>query len=325
MTFYAFSMWMRIKKNLGAFENVNPYAFLNQAWKSIWVANALCLGLSAWCYVQNDLSYRSWLATSAFLSIGPIAMCLASISRLPETRLNHILLSAATGVFVIYLSFIVQSMNPMLLGFSVWLMLLLLVYQSRLYAHLEDNWVQHEDNLAVGSAAVAFAVYMAMPFAPMLAPIVCLGIVVVHHTLLWKMMRKKKLALEQHSTIWPRLAKNKTTSELWSSIFIYVNVHHGISPQELHHMLGKLNMHTLLSYFYQDSVLLYANSPVWYHRDLDNAVKECVCMLDNRAQVIFDMYGENTIEAAVLIKKVHSENTIAPDCIALPDLDITGT
>lgn len=325
MTFYAFSMWMRIQKNLGAFENVNPYAFLNQAWKSIWVANALCLGLSAWCYVQNNLNYRSWLMTSAFLSIGPIAMCLASISRLPETRLNHILLSAATGVFVIYLSFIVQSMNPMLLGFSVWLMLLLLVYHSRLYALLEANWVQHEDSLAVGSAAIAFAVYMAMPFTPILAPIMLLGIVTVHRTLLWGKMRRKKLALGQHSTIWPRIATNKTTSAFWSSIFIYTNVHRGIPPKELRHALGKLDMKTLLAYFHQGSVIFYPNNPVWYHRDLDNAVKECVCMLDNRAQVIFDMYGENTIEAAVLIKRVHSGNTIAPDCIALPDLDIAVT
>lgn len=325
MSTYAISMWLKIWRLRSIFKRNSPYVFLDWAWQGVWVSNLLCLCFSAWYYSDHDAHYRFWLLASAMLSFGPMTMASASIAPLPETLKRHILLSAAVGISVVVFSFLMQHENPLLLSFSVWLMLLLIIYQSRLHALLEQNWMQHEDNLAVGSAAVAFAVYTAISFTPILAPLLLLIIVASHRTMLWKVRRKQKLALEQHSIIWPHLAKNKPSSVFWSSIFIYVNVHRGIPPKELRHTLGKLDMKTLLAYFHQESVLLCSNSPVWYHRDLENAIKECVCILDNRAQAIFEMYSAHPIDAAVLINNVHSGNTILPDCMALPNLEITGS
>lgn len=312
--------WHRVRRKIGIGEPPNPHRFLGCLWHGLVVSNIFCLGVAGWLFFQDDSRFYGWLVVCAFMTFGPMAMNVASIALLPDSRRKFIGSSIGMALCVLSLSWLIQDKHPVLLGAALWFMLLLFSFHSRLHDRREMDWTQHEDNLAVASTILALTAYLLQPTAPWLM----LGLLVLtpslHRVVLWTRWRAQKMALEQHTDIWPRMARTKPANEFWSAIILYITVHNGIPPQTLRRTLTKLDMDTLLAYFGHESVLLYPESLVWHHQDLAQAVKERICAVDERAVVVFELYRKDTRAAAQTIKTMRREQLAPQESVALPDL-----
>lgn len=312
--------WSRVRRKIGIGEPPNPHRFLGYLWHGLVVSNIVCLGVAAWLFFQEDSRFYIWLVACAFMTFGPMAMNVASVALLPDSRRKFIGSSIGMALCVLSLGWLIQDKHPMLLGAVLWFMLLLFSFHSRLHDRREIGWTQHEDSLAVASTALALAAYLLQPVAPWLMLALLVFVPSLHRVVLWTRWRAQKMALEQHTDIWPRMAKTKPANEFWSAIILYITVHNGIPPQALRHTLTKIDIDTLLAYFGHDSVLLFPDSLVWHHRDLEAAVKERICALDERAVVVFELYGKDTRHAAHTIKSMRSGLHTPQESVPLPDL-----
>lgn len=131
---YAPSNWTwGVTRFLGIDAFGSPYVFLNKMWLGLALSSTFCLSVSLWYYVQNYSDSYIWALNCSLLACGPISMALSSVARVSNTLKDHILMSCLTGIALLVCAVVVVAANPILLGISLWCMLLFCIFQSRFH------------------------------------------------------------------------------------------------------------------------------------------------------------------------------------------------
>ena len=310
----------KFQDSLGVSESAHPYVFLKRMWTSMVFANALSLAIGAWYVLVEKSHLPQWFMYSAFLSCGPISMAAACAAPVADTWKKHALFSVLTAMFIAFFSVVILPLNPVLLGASLWVMMMLGIFQSRLHERREVNWTTHEDLLAIGAGFVALGAYVLIPTAPWVIVGLLVAVPCLHRVVVWRVLRTQVLSLDQHETVWPRLAKNMSSSDFLASLIFYVTLRNGIPSEQLRRALVKVDIDVLLAYFNYKSVFHPPATLSWHHQDLAQAVKESVCALDDRAVVVFELCGHNMQHAVSMIQEVRTGKPVPIESMALPDL-----
>ena len=302
----------------------HPYAFLRWMWMGMMFTNVLSLAVGVWYFFVAQVHSPYWFMYSAFLSCGPISMAISCAAPVAASWQKHVLFSGLTAMSIALFSIFILPHNPILLGVGLWAMMMFGIFQSRLHERREVNWTTHEDTLAMGAGFVALSAYALIPTAPWLIVGLLVAVPCLQRVVLWRFLRTQALSLGQHETVWPRMAKNMSPSDFLASLIFYVTLRDGVPSAQLRRALLKVDIATLLAYFNYKTVFQNPASPLWQHQDLSQAVKECVCTMDARAIVVFELYSSDTPEAARCIKKMRANKIKTHETVELPDLGSTA-
>lgn len=134
---------------------------------------------------------------------------------------------------------------------------------------------------------------------------------------MWSTMDLKPMSLGQHRSYWTAIHAKGTIAQFWGVLVMYAALHpEDLTPPKLAIALSRLNLSELLT-FWDEPFEQY--EPTLRGR-IGQAVRERICALEPRAQMVFDLLGNDPRLAAQTVATLDTAQSTPVETLELPPL-----
>lgn len=299
--------------------------FLSRIHLGIVLGAVVCLAYMGLLYLQgHGVPSNQWLLSAALLAnASDLAMSTRGTPQ--STKKMYIAVSLMNTLFAMYFAVCLIGDNPWLVCATMFICLLLLVYTKnrvfcgyRFSPPLKNTTPYALGCLALGAVSCALTFYTVLGGAFV---VVLYGTVLAcYHVLFWRNRRiGKSLSKGQHAPIWTRAFKTSAVcDDVWREMTRYVQYHGDIEPSALDPVLKRLSVATLLGYFNNMGYLGYNSEDF---TGLTQSIETRLCAVEPQAASVFGLYGDDKLQAALVLTTLLSSPAAAPEVFELPALD----